>query len=157
MGLSADEELVRTANQRFYRAFESLELSRMEEAWWHEGLVTCIHPGWPLAAGWGEVRDSYRTIFANTEHIRFDVSDERIDVRGELAWVTCVERLMSRSVVGESRGAVVATNVFRRERDAWRMVHHHASPFLPRTGGADEPDDDDEDTVPSAGKKGELN
>jgi ketosteroid isomerase-like protein len=120
-------ESVRAANQAFYRAFETLELARMEDAWAHDGQVTCVHPGWPLADGWAAVRRSWATIFENTGTIRFDVRDEQIDVRGDLAWVVCLERISS----GNAEGAVLATNVFRRGADgAWRMVHHHGSPFV---------------------------
>jgi ketosteroid isomerase-like protein len=77
------------------------------------------------------VRRSWETIFANTAEIRFTVEDERIDVRGELAWVVCVERIASDA----GAGAILATNVFRRENGRWRLVHHHGSPVLvaPRT------------------------
>jgi ketosteroid isomerase-like protein len=123
----SDEDEVRAANQQFYRAFESLELPDMEAAWAHEGPVTCVHPGWPLAEGWPAVRESWATIFGNTREIRFDITGERIEVRGELAWVVCVERISS----GDDRGAILATNVLRRGPDGrWRMVHHHGSPYV---------------------------
>ncbi len=123
----SDEEAVRTANQQFYRAFESLALPQMESVWAHEGQVTCVHPGWPLAEGWPAVRASWSTIFSNTPAIRFEVTGERIEVSGELAWVVCVERISA----GEDRGAVLATNVLRRGADGrWRMAHHHGSPYI---------------------------
>ncbi len=121
-----EEEAVRLANQAFYRAFESLELSRMDEVWAHDSLVTCVHPGWPLAEGWPAVRQSWDTIFRNTPEIRFEVSEERIDVRGDLAWVVCVERVSS----GDDRGAVQATNVLRRASGRWLLVHHHGSAYV---------------------------
>jgi uncharacterized protein (TIGR02246 family) len=142
--LTPDEEAVRAANQHFYRAFESLDLDSMDTAWWHDGLVTCVHPGWPLASGWAAVRRGWESIFENTHQIRFEVADVQIELRGDFAWVVCIENLLSRSRYGESRGAVVATNVFRRERGAWRMVHHHASPFV--QGEAEVEDDDDTPT-----------
>jgi ketosteroid isomerase-like protein len=124
---AGDEAAVRAANQRFYRAFESLALPEMEAAWAHEGQVTCVHPGWPLAEGWTAVRESWDAIFRNTPQIRFDVSGERIEVRGDLAWVVCVERITS----GNEQGAVLATNVLRRGGDGeWRLVHHHGSPYV---------------------------
>ncbi len=123
----SDEDEVRSANQQFYRAFESLALAQMDAAWDHEGQVTCVHPGWPLAEGWPAVRQSWDTIFSNTPAIRFEVSGEHIDVRGELAWVVCIERISS----GDDRGAVLATNVLRRGSDGrWRLVHHHGSPYV---------------------------
>ncbi len=124
-----DEKAVREANLAFYRAFEALELDQMDDAWAHDGQVTCAHPGWTLADGWEAVRRSWETIFENTGTIEFEVSEERIDVRGDLAWVVCVERIHA----GESEGAVLATNVFRRDPadGRWRMVHHHGSPFVP--------------------------
>ena len=132
MRVRSDEEEVRQANRRFYRAFERLELARMDEAWCHDGLVTCVHPGWPLAAGWEEVRNGWRTIFEHTDAIQFSITDERVDVRGELAWVVCVEWLGPRPGTDPVRSAVLATNVFRRDGAEWRMVHHHASPLVAR-------------------------
>ena len=142
----SEEQAVRLANHAFYRAFETLALERMDEAWWHDGQVTCVHPGWPLASGWDEVRHTWATIFRHTQSIHFDVTDERIDVRGDLAWVVCVERIDGSSTTGE-RAAALATNVLRRVGDTWRLVHHHASPFVPRR---DEP-------APRTAPRGTLN
>lgn len=131
------EAAVREANHAFYRAFEALDLGAMDAVWAHDETVTCLHPGWPLCAGWAEVRASWATIFANTGSMRFDIADARIDVRGELAWVVCVERIHSTTPSGEALlGAVVATNVFRREGEAWRVVHHHGSQHVPRRAPA---------------------
>ena len=159
--MNVDDAAVREANQRFYRAFESLSLERMEAAWCHDGLVACVHPGWPLSLGWEAVRATWRTIFANTSSMKFDVGDERVDVRGDMAWVVCTERLASQSVTGSSHGAVLATNVFRKEGGTWKMVHHHASPLVPRgphiPGDPDDTGDDDEPATPAPRKKSELN
>jgi ketosteroid isomerase-like protein len=123
-----ETQSVSRANQAFYRAFESLDLEEMDEVWAHDGQVTCVHPGWTLAEGWTEVRQSWETIFRNTPEIDFDVTEERIDVRGDLAWVVCVERISS----GADAGAVLATNVFRKDAHGeWRLVHHHGSPYVP--------------------------
>lgn len=128
-----DEAAVRAANLAFYRAFETLRLGDMEAVWAHEGAVTCLHPGWPICCGWAEVRASWATIFANTGAMRFRITDERIDVRGGLAWVVCVERIVSTTPSGEAlEGAVVATNVFRHDDGAWKLVHHHGSQHVPR-------------------------
>lgn len=124
--MSATDD-VRRANRGFYAAFETLMMVRMDAVWAHDGQVTCVHPGWPVAEGWPAVRESWQTIFRNTTSIKFQITDERIDVRADLAWVLCVERLVSDD--GELQGAVLATNVFRRSEDRWLMVHHHGSPF----------------------------
>jgi ketosteroid isomerase-like protein len=124
--MSADLDAVRRANQDFYQAFESLDLERMSEVWAHEGQVTCAHPGWPLAEGWIPVKLSWETIFENTAQMKFSIENVKVDVRGELAWVVCVERMAS----DRQAGALLATNVFRRDAGRWLMVHHHASGFV---------------------------
>lgn len=121
-----ETEAVRSAHQGFYRAFETLRIDAMDAVWSHEGQVTCLHPGWPLADGWAEVRASWETIFKNSRDMRFEVVEEHIDVRGDLAWVVCVERLTSAA----GAGAVQATNVLRREGGAWKMVHHHGATYV---------------------------
>ncbi|HEY7531946.1 MAG TPA: nuclear transport factor 2 family protein, partial [Nitrospiraceae bacterium] len=59
-------EEVTKANQRFYEAFESLDINRMDEVWAHLEYVTCVHPGWTLRSDWPAVRDSWVLIFNNT-------------------------------------------------------------------------------------------
>lgn len=129
--MSADEAEVRHANLGLYRAFEALDLGRMAAAWSEVEPVSCLHPGWAIAEGRAEVMRSWRTIFENTEHISFEVRDERVEVRGELAWVVCTEVIRAPGGDGEAvEGALRATNVFRKEGGVWKVVHHHASPFV---------------------------
>jgi ketosteroid isomerase-like protein len=131
--MDARQTAVSEANSAFYRAFEALDLAAMERLWAHDASATCLHPGWPLCAGWDEVRASWATIFANTGSMRFEVADARIDVGDELAWVVCVERIRSTGAAGEAMvGAIIATNVFRRDGAAWKIVHHHGSPHVAR-------------------------
>jgi ketosteroid isomerase-like protein len=125
---------IQEANARFYRAFERLDVDAMDAVWAHGEHVKCIHPGWPLLSGWPAVRDSWRTIFDNTEEMRFTISDVSVVASGAFGWVTCTENILS-----EVRGrlavtAILATNLFEQQADGWRMVHHHASHVL---GSAD--------------------
>jgi len=126
----SDDADVEEANGRFYRAFEALDLEAMERVWAGGGHVKCVHPGWPLLTGWASVRASWESIFANTAEIRFSLSDVRVVAAGDVAWVTCVENILSEVQGRLTVTSVVATNVFERDLDGWRMVHHHASHVL---------------------------
>ena len=125
---------VEQANARFYQAFETLDLARMDQVWAHGEHVQCVHPGWPLLVGWEAVRSSWEAIFENTAEMRFTLSDVRAaGGGGDLGWVTCTENIFS-----EVRGrlavtSVLATNLFERGPQGWRMIHHHASHVLTRT------------------------
>ena len=126
----SDVSAVEQANARFYQAFETLDLARMEAVWAHGEHVKCVHPGWPLLVGWDAVRSSWATIFENTAEMRFTLSDVRASAGGDLAWVTCTENILSD--VGGRVGvtAILATNMFARAGEGWLMVHHHASHVL---------------------------
>ena len=123
-------EEVRRANERFYRAFESLDIEKMARVWVQDDTAHVIHPGWTAKYGWEEVRDSWVAIFDNTRYMEFDVTDVHILVVGDLARVTCVENL--RSVVGDEQntGQVQATNLYVQRGEQWLMVHHHGSPIF---------------------------
>jgi ketosteroid isomerase-like protein len=123
----SDRAEIEAANARFYRAFETLDIAEMDQVWAHGQHVRCVHPGWPLLCGWDTVRDSWRRIFDNTEEMRFTLSAVDVHVAGDLGWVTCTENILSE--VGErvSVTAILATNLFERDVDGWRLVHHHAS------------------------------
>jgi ketosteroid isomerase-like protein len=136
----SEKEDVKKANRALYKAFESLQIDQMERVWAHDASVTCIHPGWPIAQGWSAVRETWAVIFENTNEMKFRITDEKIEIVGDLAWVVCIERIRS----GGASGLVLATNVLRRDRQGWRMVHHHGSPMPAEP----ETDEDDEEEPP---------
>jgi ketosteroid isomerase-like protein len=124
---------VEEANAAFYRAFEALDLGAMDVVWAHGAHVRCIHPGWPLLAGWEAVRASWEAIFANTQEMRFTLTDVHVAECGDLAWLTCTESILSETDGRVGVTSILATNLFERDATgAWRMVHHHASHVLGR-------------------------
>lgn len=128
--LENQELEVERANDRFYRAFESLDISRMEETWAKDRPTTCIHPGWGLRSGWPAVRDSWVLIFNHTAGIRFEVTDVDTVIAGEWARVTCREHI-STTVDGEAQTILVlATNLFWKDAAGWKLFHHHGSPMF---------------------------
>jgi ketosteroid isomerase-like protein len=127
-------DAVRRANESFYRAFESLEASRMEEMWLHSARVQCTHPGWRRLVGYSAVMESWERIFESTFEMSFDLTAVEISVAGDVAWVVCTENITSRTYDGVSRSQVEATNVFERHDGRWRIVHHHGSPVVAMPG-----------------------
>jgi ketosteroid isomerase-like protein len=131
----SDHESITTANARFYRAFETLDIHEMERVWSHGEHVKCIHPGWPLLLGWTAVRASWETIFANTAEMSFTLSSVDVVAGGELAWVTCTENILSEVRGRVTVTSVLATNVFERDGERWLLAHHHASHVLGHAAG----------------------
>jgi ketosteroid isomerase-like protein len=128
----SDHDAIVTANARFYRAFETLDIQEMDRVWSHGEHVKCIHPGWPLLIGWSAVRASWETIFANTVEMSFTLSNVDVVGVGELAWVTCTENILSEVRGRVTVTSVLATNLFESAADRWLLVHHHASHVLAR-------------------------
>ena len=139
MSRRSDREELEAANARFYGAFEALDLAKMDEVWAHGEHVKCVHPGWPLLNGWAAVRASWDTIFVNTAEMRFTIADTRAIAAGDLGWVTCTENILSEVGGRLSATSVLATNLFERTPDGWRLVHHHASHVFAPPGAAPDP------------------
>lgn len=140
MAVARDEaEAIRAANDRFYRAFEKLDLEAMAGVWAKADYVKCVHPGWGLLAGWEAVRASWEIIFRNTGEIRFTLTDVQVEVRGPLGWVTLTENILSHAEGRVAATSVLATNVFERTAEGWRLIHHHASHVMmpPARGTSD--------------------
>ena len=129
------EQTIQEINFQFYRAFESLSLQRMEEVWKHTDEVVCVQPGWDLFRGWTAVRESWATVFQNTERIQFLIANAKVRVFENLiAVVVCLENIETIINQSKIRTGVIATNIFERQhnvrsvKDEWRMIHHHGSP-----------------------------
>jgi SnoaL-like domain len=64
------EAAVLRANERFYEAFEQLDIEAMSVVWLHSNRARCIHPGWRTLRGWSAIKESWIAIFSNTEEIK---------------------------------------------------------------------------------------
>ena len=129
------EQTIQDINIQFYKAFESLSLERMEQVWKHSDDVVCVHPGWDLFRGWTAVRESWMTIFQNTERIQFIITNVKVRAfENIVAVVVCLENI--ETIINQDKiiMGVIATNIFERqhivrnEEDEWLMIHHHGSP-----------------------------
>ncbi|MDQ6650786.1 MAG: nuclear transport factor 2 family protein [Actinomycetota bacterium] len=136
----AEQAGAETANAEFYAAFEAADLDRMA-AVWAEDPVTCVHPGWAALRGRNHVLRSWAVIMANTSYIQFFLTDVETTVEGDIAVLTCTENILTGGEDGQGSlesARVMATNVFRRRGEDWRLFVHHGSPVIaPRTSAAD--------------------
>ena len=124
---------VEAANASLYSAFENGDVDLMEAVWDVEepDALVCVHPGWPMLRGRVSVLRSWSAVMAGTEYIQFFLTDVQVSLQGDSAIVTCTENVLTSADVGDN-ASVVATNVFVRRSDGWRLVVHHASPVLGR-------------------------
>jgi hypothetical protein len=131
-GIASEE--VNQTNIRFYHAFERLSIELMDEIWKHDEKIVCIHPGWDLFTGWLAIRESWTTIFNNTEMIRFTITNTKIKIfDNKIAVVVCIENIETTDPYNGRviRTGVIATNVFERMEPSsqWSLIHHHGSPI----------------------------
>jgi hypothetical protein len=113
-----------TAEAAFYAAFRALDDKRMRSVWSDSATTSCIHPGGGLIRGTGAIIESWRTIFRGSRAPRLAYRLLGTNADGHLAVHTVEEEIAGAS----GRGAVVlATNVYGRFDDGWRMLAHHAS------------------------------
>jgi ketosteroid isomerase-like protein len=123
---------IESANTKFYEAFENLSITMMESIWSHNDNCICIHPGWEMFVGWIAIRESWETIFTNTEIIKFTITNSKIRTYQEvIAVITCLENIEMFQNEKKIQLGVVATNIFEynKSQKKWLIVHHHGSPL----------------------------
>src|SRR2546428_4570877 len=119
---------VQKINTEFYHAFENLSIERMERLWKHEDNVVCIHPGWDLFTGWLAIRESWITIFDNTEMIKFIITNTKVRIFDNIAVVVCLENIETSVNRQTIKLGVIATNIFENDGEhKWLLIHHHGS------------------------------
>jgi hypothetical protein len=119
--LMSDRSDVLEANARFYRAFQTKSLEAMDQIW-AEGEVSCVHPGWPALESRQAILNSYRLILTNAGQDPVLCLNPRIHLRADQALVICEEQV--------GGGMLVASNLYLRTQQGWRLVHHQASPMM---------------------------
>jgi ketosteroid isomerase-like protein len=133
----AEVREVEAVNATFYAAFESADLDAMQALWLDDPDALCVHPGALPVRGTGPIGRSWAVIMANTPYIQFFLTDVEVSLRDDVASVTCTENVLtgdaSTGPDAFGGGRAVATNVFVRTPDGWRLWIHHASPVLSAT------------------------
>ena len=130
MSVDTDNAAVEEANVAFYAAFEAMDIERMRQLWDDADDTVCVHPGWPALQGGSRIMRSWAVIFANTAYIQFFLTETEVLVADDIAVVRCGENIMTAPDEPGGDARVVATNIFRRRADGWRLWLHHASPVL---------------------------
>jgi ketosteroid isomerase-like protein len=147
-----DVRAVNSANRALYAAVESGDLDLMGAVWLDGAYaddVVCVHPGWAPLRGRSEVMRSWAAIMAGTSYIQFFLTDVVVRVTDDIALVTCAENILTGTDdagdgLGFAGGRVVATNLFRRTSDGWRLWVHHASPVVPDMASGQDLEEDAE-------------
>lgn len=129
------EQTIEDSNSRFYKAFESLSIEKMDAAWKHSDDTICIHPGWEMFTSWTAIRESWLRIFENTKMIKFVITNIKIKASQKIAIVVCLENI--ESVIEDERRfrtGVIATNIYEKQNvnknkynNEWLLIHHHGS------------------------------
>jgi ketosteroid isomerase-like protein len=118
------------AEARFYEALRDGDLDRVMAVWADDDDIVCVHPGGARVVGPQAVRAAFEAIFASgtiavhPEHVK------RMQAMGS-AVHSVLERIDVLTADGPRTGWIVATNVYMKTSEGWRLVAHHASPGAP--------------------------
>jgi ketosteroid isomerase-like protein len=98
--------------------------------WADEEEIVCVHPGGPRLIGAGAIRANFEAMFANGTVQAQPTQVHKVDSLAS-AMHHLVERVEVLGANGPQTAFVVATNVYHKTPQGWRMVAHHASPGTP--------------------------
>ncbi|MBT3069233.1 nuclear transport factor 2 family protein [Rhodoferax sp. U11-2br] len=130
IGGSADE-----TEASFYEALQSGDIERLMACWADEDDVVCIHPGSPRLVGLGAVRAAFEMVLSHGA-VRIQVESLRKIESMTSAVHSVRERLDILTSEGSVEAFAIATNVYFKTTQGWRMVAHHVS-----AGGAHDSED----------------
>ncbi|MFY8104170.1 MAG: YybH family protein [Ramlibacter sp.] len=111
----------------FYDALQSGDIDKLMACWADEDEVVCVHPGGPRIVGPAAIRATFEAMFANGTVRAWPEQVRKVEAVG-CSVHHLVERVEVLTAVGPRQAWVLATNVYLRTAQGWRMVAHHASP-----------------------------
>jgi ketosteroid isomerase-like protein len=116
---------------QFYEALQRGDIDKLMGVWSDDDEIVCVHPGGPRLVGAAAIRASFEAIFGNGV-----VNAQPEQIRRVVSLTSAVHNLLERVEVLSEEGPqaawVIATNVYVKGAQGWRMVAHHASPGTPQ-------------------------
>ena len=117
---------------QFYDALREGDIDKLMSLWADDDEIVCVHPGGGRVVGPVAIRHTFAAVFS-TGRIPAHAEQVRRIHTMDAAVHSVVERIEIGTADSPRTGFVLATNVYLRGAQGWRMVAHHASP-----GAADE-------------------
>ena len=118
---SADE-----THTHFYEALQTSDIERLMACWADEDEVICVHPGSPRLVGLGAIRAAFEAVFS-----RGGVRVQAQALQKIESMTSAVHSVREHIDILTDAGSVaayaIATNVYFKTAQGWRMVAHHVS------------------------------
>lgn len=111
----------------FYDALQRGDIDRLMACWADEDDIVCIHPGGQRLVGSAAIRANFETMFAHGSIRAWPERAYKVQAVAS-AVHNVLERIEVLTPQGPGQAWVIATNVYHRTAQGWRMVAHHASP-----------------------------
>jgi ketosteroid isomerase-like protein len=112
---------------QFYEALQRADIERLMAVWSDDDEVFCVHPGGPRVIGHAAIRATFEAIFANGAIPVRTEKFKRVESAG-CAVHNLIESVDIQTAEGAGTAWVIATNVYLKTAQGWRLVAHHASP-----------------------------
>jgi uncharacterized protein (TIGR02246 family) len=117
--------------QQFYEALQRGDIERLMALWSDDEDISCVHPGGPRLLGAAAIRAAFESMFSNGAINARPEKVRRLQTHS-CAVHSVLEHIHVMTSDGPQSGWVVATNVYVKAAQGWRLVAHHASPGSPR-------------------------
>ena len=111
----------------FYAAMQLGDIERLMAVWSDDDEISCVHPGGTRLVGAAAIRTAFDAMFTNGSIAVEPHRVRRLESHSS-AVHSVIERIRVGSEGGEQFAWVVATNVYLKSAQGWRLVAHHASP-----------------------------
>ena len=111
----------------FYDALQNGDIDKLMACWADEDDIVCVHPGGPRVVGLTAIRATFESMFSNGTVRAWPERLRKVETLGS-AVHHLVERVEVLTPQGPRQAWVIATNVYHKTAQGWRLVAHHASP-----------------------------
>ncbi len=126
VGGNADE-----IEAQFYDALRAGDIDKLMSCWADEDEIVCVHPGGSRMVGVGAIRSAFDAMFANGTIRATPLRVRKIEALSSSVH-SVIENIEVMTQEGPREAYVIATNIYHKTAQGWRMVAHHASPGTAR-------------------------
>jgi ketosteroid isomerase-like protein len=113
--------------QEFYDSLREGDIERLMACWADEDDIVCVQPGGSRLLGAAAIRAGFEAMFANGSIQAFAEQVRRVESLTSSVH-SVIERVQVLTPDGPQEAYVLATNVYQKTPQGWRMAAHHASP-----------------------------